>query len=578
MSAFADTLESMSNNLKLSEILVKQGLVRPEQMAKALEEQKKHNVKLTLVLLQQGVIKEAQILKALEQYYQVPGIDLNTFSVQQAATQLLSREICEKNMVIPVQKAGASTLVVAFADPSNLFVREDLRFISKCKIQVVVSTEVSIANAIEKYYGSNVRKIVQEVQEEVERDGDDRNAQEVEIIDQTGTSEDGPIIKFVNAILGEAIKKRVSDIHFEPYEKRFRVRYRLDGNMVEANSQPVGSAAAISSRIKIMAKLDIAEKRRPQDGRIKIRLKSGKDMDFRVSVLPTIWGEKVVMRLLDKSNLQVDMTKLGFEPEDLKIFLDAIHQPQGLVLITGPTGSGKTTTIYSALAELNQPDVNISTAEDPVEFNFDGINQVQMNSDIDLTFASALKSFLRQDPDVIMVGEIRDLETAEIAIKAASTGHMVVSTLHTNDAPQTVTRMVEMGIAPYAVSTVVSLVVAQRLVGKICEACKLPIDVKPQTLLDLGVDQSEVAEYQLFKGRGCGTCNNTGIKGRIAIFELMTMTERIRTAILNKASAAELTVIAKSEGLRTLRRSALLKLKRGQTTVEEVVSSSVKDT
>lgn len=569
----------MATGLKLGEILVKQGLIRPDQMSKALDEHKKSGLKISQVLINQGLLKDGQILKALEQHYQMPGIDLNTFAIQPTAIQLIPKEVAEKNLIIPVQKAGANTLVVAFADPSNLFVRDDLRFISKCRIQVVVATEISIAASIERYYGANVGKILQEVQDEVEKDKNDGigGGPEIEIIDDRVGSDDGPIVKFVNAVLAEAIKKRVSDIHFEPYEKKFRVRYRLDGIMIEANSQPAGSAAAIASRIKIMAKLDIAEKRRPQDGRIKIRLKSGKDMDFRVSVLPTIWGEKVVMRLLDKSNLQVDMTKLGFEPEDLEVFMKAIHLPQGLVLITGPTGSGKTTTIYSALAELNQPDVNVSTAEDPVEFNFEGINQVQMNADIDLTFASALRSFLRQDPDIIMVGEIRDLETAEISIKAASTGHLVVSTLHTNDAPQTVTRLVEMGIPPYVVASTVSLIVAQRLVGRVCETCKIPFSVEPEALIEIGVDAADVGEYHLFKGRGCTACNQTGIKGRIAVFELMRMTEGIREAILKKVSAAELTIIAKREGLKTLRRAALLKLKRGQTTIEEVVGSSVKD-
>jgi type IV pilus assembly protein PilB len=348
--------------------------------------------------------------------------------------------------------------------------------------------------------------------------------------------------------------------------------------MIEAASQSNASAPAISSRIKIMSKLDIAEKRRPQDGRIKIRTAQGREMDFRVSVMPTLWGEKVVMRLLDKSSLQVDMTKLGMEIEDLSIFKEAIYQPQGLVLITGPTGSGKTMTIYSALSELNKPDVNISTAEDPVEFNFDGINQVQMNPDIDLNFASALRAFLRQDPDIILVGEIRDLETAEIAIKAASTGHLVVSTLHTNDAPATVARLTEMGIPPYIVTSTVSLIVAQRLVGKICEGCKVPVNVDKATLIKLGVAEENLGEYSaIYKGKGCTTCNNTGIKGRSAIFELMPMTMEIREAILNGCSQAELRILARKQGMRTLRQSGLLKLKRGVTTVEEVLNASVKD-
>lgn len=559
--------------IKLGEVLVKQGLIRPEQMSRALEEQKKTGGKIGSILIQQGLIKEPQLLKVLESFFQVPGIDLGNFTISPMVTQLVPKEICQKHSLIPVQKVGASTLVVAFSDPGNMNVRDDLRFITRHKIQPLVATETAISLAIEKNYGGSVSAIGKEVEQE--------SAMEEPSADQLDlgqVEEEGPIIKFVNAVLNDAIVKKASDIHFEPYEKRFRVRLRIDGNMVETTTQSPASAAAISSRIKIMAKLDIAEKRRPQDGRIKLRTSSGKEMDFRVSVLPTIWGEKVVLRLLDKSNLQLDMTKLGFEPDDLKIFKDAIRVPQGLLLITGPTGSGKTTTIYSALAELNQPDVNISTAEDPVEFNLEGINQVQMNADIDLTFANALRSFLRQDPDIIMVGEIRDLETAEIAMKAASTGHLVVSTLHTNDAPQTVARITEMGIAPYIVTSTVTLIVAQRLVGKICENCKVPHSVEPSVLINLGIDTAEVKDYKVFRGKGCATCNGSGIKGRIAIFELMQMTEVIKEAVIRGASASEIRNLAKKEGMRTLRRSALLKLKRGETTIEEVLNASVRDT
>ena len=564
--------------VKLGEILVKQGVVRPDQMTKALEEQKKSGGKIGMILVQMGFVKDNQLLKVLEQVFQLPGLDLATFQVQADATQLVTKDICMKHGLIPVQKVGATTLVVAFSDPGNMSVRDDLRFITRCKIQAVVATEMSIHTAIERYYGNRVADVGQEVDQQEREDAKENveDQSKVEVID-IGGSDEGPIVKYVNAILTEAIRKKVSDIHFEPYEKRFRVRYRIDGNMVEAGSQGPSSAPAICSRIKIMSRLDIAEKRRPQDGRIKIKLSSGKDMDFRVSVMPTIWGEKVVMRLLDQANLQLDMTKLGMEPEDLKIFKEMIQVPQGLLLITGPTGSGKTTTIYSALAALNQPDVNISTAEDPVEFNLEGINQVQMNPDIDLNFSTALKAFLRQDPDVIMVGEIRDLDTAEIAMKAASTGHLVVSTLHTNDAPQTIARLMDMGVAPYVLTSTLNLIVAQRLVGRICENCKVSVEVIPQALIDIGVEPSEVGEYKLYRGKGCPTCNGTGIKGRIAIFELMEMTQRMRESILRGASASDLRVIAREEGMRTLRRSGLLKLKRGETTIVEVINASVKD-
>lgn len=561
------------SSLKVGEILVKQGLLKADQFAMAVEEQKKSGQKLTSAIIQLGFLKENQILRALEKNYAVPGVEINSFEIERSVIEMVPRELCEKHTLIPLQRAG-STLVVAFADPSNIVVKEDLRFIVRCRIQAVVGTESAIASAIEKYHGSiNMKPLNSMGPEDVDAADDT-----AEIIDQEGPNDGNtPIIKFVNSILADAIRKRVSDIHFEPYEKRFRVRFRIDGNMMEATSPPQGAAAAIASRIKIMSKLDIAEKRRPQDGRLKVRTTKGKEMDFRVSVLPTIWGEKVVLRLLDKSNLQLDMTKLGFEEDDLKIFKTCINQPQGMVLITGPTGSGKTTTIYSALSELNQPDVNVSTAEDPVEFNLEGINQVQMNPDIDLNFSSALRSFLRQDPDIIMVGEIRDLETAEISFKAASTGHMVVSTLHTNDAPGTVIRLTEMGVASYIITSTVNLIVAQRLVGRICESCKQPLEVPAQTLINLGIAAADVGEYKIFKGKGCANCGGTGIKGRAAIYELMSMNEKMKEAILKGASTAQLRYLCREQGMRTLRRSALLKLKRGITTIEEVLNASVKD-
>lgn len=563
---------------KLADIFIKQGLLRSEQLAQALEEQKKTGDRLTASVIKLGLLKENIILRALEKAYGVQGVDLNTFEIDEAVISLVPREICDKFQLIPLQKA-MNTLVVAFADPSNIMIREDLKFITKIRnIQPVVATETSIQSAIEKYHGGaiNMKSIAAAAIGTDDDDAFDAPVSSAEIIDDA-TSGEAPVVKLVNQILSDAIRKKVSDIHFEPYEKRYRVRFRIDGNLIEAASPPVNMGPALSSRIKIMSKLDIAEKRRPQDGRLKVRTRKGKEMDFRVSVLPTLWGEKVVMRLLDKSNLQLDMTKLGFEEDDLKLFKSCINLPQGMILITGPTGSGKTTTIYSALAELNQPDINISTAEDPVEFNLEGINQVQMNPDIDLNFSSALKSFLRQDPDVVMVGEIRDYETAEIAFKAASTGHLVVSTLHTNDAPATVIRLTEMGVQPYIITSTVNLIVAQRLVGRICDSCKAPIEVPPQTLLNLGIPQAEISDYQIYKGRGCANCNNTGIKGRAAIYELLYMNEKMKEAILKGASTGQLRFLAREQGMRTLRRSALLKLKRGITTIEEVLNASVKD-
>lgn len=564
--------------LKLGEILVKQKVVAPEKMALAFEEQKKTKLRLSNVLIQMGMVTDAQILRALSEFYKMQGIDLSSFEGNEEVTKMITRDFCEKNLIVPIQKAG-DTLVVALSDPGNIFVLEDLKFITRSKIQPVVATEASVSAAIDRFYGQKMSDITRQVTEENLRDSEGMQigGSHTETIDEVDEDQ-GPIIKFVNAVLAEAMRRKVSDIHFEPYEKKYRVRFRIDGNMIEYTTQNPSSGVSIASRIKIMAKLDISEKRRPQDGRIKIRLKDGKEMDFRVSILPTMWGEKVVLRLLDKSNLQLDMTKLGLEPDDLVVFKDCINLPQGLLLITGPTGSGKTTTIYSALAELNQPDINIATAEDPVEFNLEGINQVQMHNDIDLNFAAALRSFLRQDPDVIMVGEIRDLETAEISMKAASTGHMVVSTLHTNDAPATVARLIDMGVAPYVLTSTINLIVAQRLVGRICEACKVAVDVTPDVLIKLGVESKEVGDYHVYKGKGCSVCNNTGIKGRRAIFELMRMTPKMRDLILTGASQAELRITARLEGMRTLRRSALLKLKRGETTIEEVLNNSVKDT
>lgn len=560
---------------KLGEILIKQGLIRTDQLQTAIAETQRTKNRLGPTLVSLGLLKDSQILRALEKQFSIPGVDVSQFEIEPAVIALVNRDFCEKNCIIPISKAG-TTLVIAFADPSNLQVRDDLRYITKCKIQPVVATEATILAAIGKYYAVSANELISKE----EASEDDVQAATTSTAVEVGGAQanDAPVVKFVNGILMEAIRKRTSDIHFEPYEKKFRVRFRVDGNLIEAAAPPPSSGPAIISRIKIMSRMDIAERRRPQDGRLKIILnKENREMDFRVSSVPTMWGEKIVMRLLDKSNLQLDMTKLGFEEEDLKLFKSCVNLPQGMVLITGPTGSGKTTTIYSALAELNKLDTNISTAEDPIEFNLEGINQVQMNADIDLNFSTALRAFLRQDPDVIMVGEIRDLETAEIAFKAASTGHMVVSTLHTNDAPATIVRLTEMGIPPYLITSTLNLVVAQRLVGRICESCKEPLKVPEETLLNLGISKTDIPRFNIHRGAGCANCNNTGIKGRMAIYELMPMIEKIKDAVLANANSSELRKMCSSLGMRTLRRSALLKLARGQTTIEEVINASVRD-
>ncbi|MFZ3231358.1 MAG: type IV-A pilus assembly ATPase PilB [Pseudobdellovibrio sp.] len=560
---------------KLGEILIKQGLLRPDQLQTAMVEVQRLKGRLGPVLVGMGILKDAQILRALEKQFTLPGVDVSQFEIDPSVTALVNRDFCEKNCIIPLSKAG-TTLVVAFSDPSNLQVRDDLRYVTKCKIQPIVATEGNILQAIAKYYAISTDDLMNKG---IEAETEIQFTNQTSAVEVGGSDvDDAPVVKFVNGILLEAIRRRASDIHFEPYEKKFRVRFRVDGGLIEAASPPLNSGPAISSRIKIMSKMDIAEKRRPQDGRLKIKLnRENRDMDFRVNSIPTMWGEKIVMRLLDKTNLQLDMAKLGFEEEDLVLLKGTIHLPQGMVLITGPTGSGKTTTIYSALFEVNNVDTNICTAEDPIEFNLEGINQVQMNPEIDLNFSTALRAFLRQDPDIVMVGEIRDLETAEIAFKAASTGHMVVSTLHTNDAPSTVNRLIEMGIAPYIITSSLNLVVAQRLVGKICESCKESVDVPEAALLAIGVPKVDIPKFTVCRGKGCGSCNNTGIKGRQAIYELMPMTEKIKNAILRNASTSELRQIARDTGVRTLRRSALLKLARGQTTIEEVINASVKD-
>ena len=561
----------------LGELLVRESLINMQQLDEARREQKNYGGRLGSALVKLGHIDERKLAEFMGQQYQVPSIDLNSFEIDPEAIKAVTREVCLKYCVIPVSKSG-NVLVVAFADPSNVFARDDLTFLSKCKIEQVVATEPSILTAIERYY-VNQRRDFGQIVTEMERTDDAFLQNQMQALDLSNVkidTEDSPVVKFVNLLLTEAIENKASDIHIEPYEKRTRVRFRIDGRLREKIQPPVGLANAIAARVKVMAKLDIAERRRPQDGRLKVHTSKG-DVDFRVSVLPTLYGEKVVLRLLDKTNLQLDMTKLGFQDDDMEKFKKAIKLPQGMVLITGPTGSGKTTTIYSALAELNQTDKNISTAEDPVEFNLDGINQVQINHEIEFGFAEALRSFLRQDPNVIMVGEIRDLETAEIAFKAASTGHLVVSTLHTNDAPSTIVRLLDMGIANFLIAASVNLIVAQRLVQKICEYCKTPNPLDTKVLTDLGVPLDQVASYKVMRGDGCNKCNGTGMKGRIAIYEILEMTNPIRDAILKSVSPRELRQVAVAQGMRTLRHSALLALRDGLTSIEQVLTTTIGD-
>ncbi|MDP2688823.1 MAG: type IV-A pilus assembly ATPase PilB [Deltaproteobacteria bacterium] len=493
------------------------------------------------------------------------------------ALPLIPEDVAQKYQVIPVSRTG-STLVVAMADPSNIFAIDDIKFLTGYNVEPLVASDAAVKAAIESLYETSdmgLEGVLTEFDDdemEIVREEDD-----VDLSDLKKAVEDAPVVKLVNLILTDAIKKGASDIHIEPYEKSFRVRYRIDGVLMEVMKPPLKLKNAIVSRIKIMSQLDIAERRLPQDGRIKLKLSKNKEMDYRVSVLPTLFGEKVVLRLLDKSNLQLDMTKLGFEESALKHFMGAIHKPWGIVLVTGPTGSGKTTTLYSALSELNKISENISTAEDPVEFNLMGINQVQMHEDIGLNFAASLRSFLRQDPDIIMVGEIRDYETAEIAVKAALTGHLVLSTLHTNDAPSTVNRLLNMGIEPFLVSSSCNLILAQRLARKICRDCveKLPLNEK--VFIDLGMPPEDAHKLQCYKGKGCATCGGTGYKGRIALYEVMPFTESVKELVLNGASSAEIKRQAIKDGMKSLRMSGITKVGEGVTTIEEVLRVTMAD-
>lgn len=574
----------------MGDILIKEDVINLEQLKTAIQEQKQTGKRLGETLLNLGYIDEHQLVAYLSKQYGVPAINLDQFEVSQEILRNVSRETAIKHKLIPINKTG-STLVVAMSDPSNIFAVDDLKFATGNNIEVVVTTERSIGNAIERFYGSQQEweesQKVHQSNEEVDRllgDLDDflieiRGEEDIDINDLEKASEEAPVIKLVNHLLMDSMHKGASDIHIEPYEKELRVRYRIDGVLYDIMHPPVKLKNAVTSRIKVMSNLDIAERRLPQDGRIKVKFPQNKNIEYRVSVIPTLFGEKVVMRILDKESLQLDLTKLGFEETQLEVFRESIYQPYGMVLITGPTGSGKTTTLYSSLIDLNRTDLNISTAEDPVEYSLPGVNQVQVHEEIGLTFSSCLRSFLRQDPDVILVGEIRDYETAEIAIKSALTGHLVLSTLHTNDAPSTITRLLNMGVEPFLVTASLNSIVAQRLVRVVCPGCKEEIDAAPQVLIDLGVSPKEVADYVIYQGRGegCKLCSGTGYKGRLAVFEVMNINDELKEFILSGASALEIKREAVRQGMRTLRQSALEKLKLGVTTIEEVVRNTAAD-
>src|SRR5216117_2710390 len=594
--------------VRIGELLLEEKLITAEQLQQALGQQKSNGGKLGYNLVKMGFVKDEQITALLSKQYGVPAINLASFKIDLTIIKLVPTETARKYQIIPLSRSG-STLTIAMTDPTNVFAMDDIKFMTGYTVEPVVASEVAITDAIEKYYPSGkpgtaapgkggkpgapgapsgstlemASRGLEELQASLGGGADDvevlEELQEISAEALARQGEDAPVVRLVNVVLMSAIQKGASDIHIEPYEKELRVRYRIDGILYNIMAPPMKYRDAISSRVKIMAKLDIAEKRLPQDGRIKIRFSDNgqqKEIDFRVSVLPTLFGEKIVMRLLDKDKLMLDMTRLGFEEESLAKFEAAILRPWGIVLVTGPTGSGKTNTLYSSISKVNTPETNIMTAEDPVEFNLVGVNQVQVRENIGLNFAAALRSFLRQEPNIILVGEIRDFETAEIAVKAALTGHLVLSTLHTNDAPSTVNRLMNMGIEPFLVASSLNLVCAQRLVRRICKNCSAPHPTPAQALMNAGFTAEDAKTVVPNKGKGCEKCNNTGYKGRVGLYEVMDVTENLRELILVGASALELRRKAVDEGMITLRGSGLRKVKDGVTTVDEVVRETVK--
>jgi type IV pilus assembly protein PilB len=609
---------------KLGEILVRENLISSQQLREALDYQRSNGGRLGSNLIKLGIISDEVITAVLSRQYGVPSINLELFQIEEEVVKLISHDVAVKYTVLPISKVGA-TLTMAMADPTNVFAMDDIKFMTGLNVEPVIASEAGIQKAISEYYsaskeldlaGVEVENDFEKMTEKLARKNglngksrvkagdssitagdldvsldqfafDAGESEELEVIEDNDeidlaelakASEDAPVVRLVNVLLVDSLRRGASDIHVEPYEKDFRIRFRIDGLLYDVMHPPMKMRDALISRLKIMAKLDISEKRLPQDGRIKIKVKidnRSRELDFRVSTLPTLFGEKVVLRLLDKEKLMLDMTKLGFEEKSLEMFKRNIDKPYGMVLVTGPTGSGKTNTLYSALQSLNTSDTNIMTAEDPVEFNLKGINQVQMKEQIGLNFAAALRSFLRQDPNIVLVGEIRDFETAEIAIKAALTGHLVLSTLHTNDAPSTVSRMVNMGIEPFLVATSVNLIQAQRLIRRICSKCKEEQELPPEGLVEIGFSEEEAEELKMYKGKGCDQCNNTGYKGRVGLFEVMEMTDELRELVIIGASSIEIRKKAIETGMLSLRESGLAKLREGITTIEEVVKETV---
>ncbi|MGH7262312.1 MAG: type IV-A pilus assembly ATPase PilB [Candidatus Rokuibacteriota bacterium] len=562
---------------RLGDLLVNEGLISQEQLQRALSEQKGSNEKLGTILVRLQFIHEDQLIGFLSRQYGIPSITLSQLDIDPEVVRLVPAQIARKYEVLPVKRTG-NALTLAMADPTNVFALDDVAFMTNLQVLPVVASQGIIRQTIERIYEPQLSALSEVITAlegeapdvEVVEGGEDVAPSKIDIFELKDASEEAPVVKLVNLILTDAIRRGSSDIHLEPYEKVFRVRYRIDGVLQEMMAPPKRLEPALLSRVKIMSNLDIAERRLPQDGRIKIRY-SNREIDLRVSTLPTIYGEKIVMRILDKEALTLDLSKLGFDDWSMENFKKAIHQPYGMILITGPTGSGKTTTLYSAVHTINSPDINIMTAEDPVEYNLKGINQVQINEEIGRTFGAVLRSFLRQDPDVILVGETRDLETAQIAIRAALTGHLVFSTLHTNDAPGTIARLQDMGIPPFLVASSILMVMAQRLARRVCKECRDPYEADEESLSAYGHVPQGLGKVTLYKGKGCQACNFTGMKGRTAIYEVMPVTPEIRELILRGATTTETRDLATQQGMKTLRQAGLLKVLEGQTTAEEIL-------
>ncbi|MBA3512891.1 MAG: type IV-A pilus assembly ATPase PilB [Pyrinomonadaceae bacterium] len=599
-------------SVKLGEILVRENVISAQHLREALDHQREHGGRLGYNLVKLGLVTDEMITAVLSRQYGIPSVNLDLFQIDESVLRLIPQEVAQKYSVIPLSRVGA-TLTLAMVDPTNVFAMDDIKFMTGLNVEPVIVAELSIQHSIAKYYGTSKEIELAPISMGAPAykrsngkgpngagtithadlvsldsiDFDHGRIEDVEVVEDneeidlstlSRMSEDAPVVRLVNVLLVDALRRGASDIHIEPYEKELRIRFRIDGVLYDVMHPPLKLRDALISRVKIMSKLDISEKRLPQDGRIKIKVKidaRSRELDFRVSTLPTLFGEKVVLRLLDKENLMLDMTKLGFEPESLVKFQRNITKPYGMVLVTGPTGSGKTNTLYSALQSLNTVQTNIMTAEDPVEFNLMGINQVQMKEQIGLNFAAALRAFLRQDPNIVLVGEIRDFETAEIAIKAALTGHLVLSTLHTNDAPSTISRLMNMGIEPFLVATSVNLIQAQRLIRRVCKDCKSEHSMPPEALMEVGFSAEDAKKLKTYKGRGCSTCNNTGYKARIGLYEVMEVNDEVRELILIGASALELRKKAIEDGMITLRESGLQKIRDGLTTLEEVVRETV---